>query len=213
YDLGTGNFGNVSAWHDPSVKVIWAAGDGNQAFTIERNNYLNCASLLLRGLAPSDVSFYRSGSSLTNLTIGIKATGKTVTLYHDFANAWSGAASVTSGNATVWQAADIAANTYVTAAPGTYITTSLTGIRSYDLGTGNFGNVSAWHDQAVKVIWGAGDSNEAFTIEGNSYQNCGSLVLSNLGTSDVSFYRSGSSFTALTLQNNTPAKNPLLPNP
>src|SRR5262249_20590973 len=145
-------------------------------------------------------------SGLTDLTIANKSTGKTFTLAGELWGSWFGVASVTFGDGTVWNASYIAANTYITAASsasGVYDTNSLTGTITYDLGIGTFGNVSAYHDQAVKVVWGAGDSNQAFTIEGNNYQNCGSLVLNGLMTSDVSFYRSGSTLSDLIIQNKT----------
>jgi uncharacterized protein YcsI (UPF0317 family) len=203
YDLGTGTFGNVSAFHDQAVEVVWDAGDSSEAFTIEGNNFQNSGSVVLENLNPADVSFYRSGASLTDLTIRDNATGNTLTLSNEFSNPWQGVASVTFGNGTVWQASAIAANTYITAASGSYNTASLNGTIIYDLGTGTFGNVSAFHDQAAEVIWGPGDSNQAFTIEGNNFQNSGSLLLAGLNPADVSFYRSGSNLVDLIVQNKT----------
>jgi hypothetical protein len=212
YDLGTGTFGNINASKIGAVEVIWGAGDSSQAFTINGNgNNQNSGSLVLNGLNPSGVSFYRSGASLTDLTIANKATGKTLTFYNEFQNPWNGVASVTFGNGTTWQASTIAANTYITAASstsGSYDTANLFNQTTiYDLGTGTFGNVNAHHDQAVEVIWGAGDSSEAFTIDGDGNgNNTGSLVLNGLNASDVSFYRSGPSFTDLTIANKATGK-------
>jgi len=205
YDLGTGTFGNVNAGHDGVVKVIWGAGDSSQAFTISGDgNNNNIGSLLLNNLNPSDVSCYRSGSTLTDLTIANKATGATLTFSGEFANPWYGVASVTFANGTVWQASTIAANTYITpssSTTGVYDTSNLTGTIIYDLGTGTFGNVTAAHDQAVEIIWGAADSSQTFLIDGR-FGNVGSLVLGNLNPGDVTFYRSGSNFSDVTIRNN-----------
>ena len=207
YDLGTGTFGNVNAHGDSVVEVIWGSGDSSQQFTIDgTTSGQNSGSLVLQGLNPSDVSFYRSGPNLKDLTIANKATGATLTLYYQLQNFWDGVASITFANGTVWQASDIPANTYITAASsssGLYDAFFFTSSIIYDLGTGTFGNVTAHDDAAVKVIWGAGDSSQQFTIDGNSSsQNSGSLILNGLNQSDVSVYRSGSNFTDLTIANN-----------
>src|SRR5262249_26489920 len=97
----------------------------------------------------------------------------------------------------------IAANTYITAASGTYDTSGLSGTIIYDLGTGTFGNITAFENQATEVIWGTADSSQAFTITGNHFQNVGSVVLNNINPSDVSFYRSGSGLADLVIQNKT----------
>src|SRR5262249_8302595 len=119
---------------------------------------------------------------------------------------WQGIGSITFGNGTIWDQTEIAANTDITSASsssGSYDTNGLSGTVIYDLGTGTFGNVSAFEDQAVEVIWGPGDSSQAFTITGNHFLNVGSAVLNNLAAADVSFYRSGSNLTDLSIQNKT----------
>src|SRR5262249_7333248 len=93
-----------------------------------------------RGGGAENAGSYRSGSSLTDLTIRNNASGKTLTISNELANAWQGVASVTFADGTVWHASDIAANTYITAASGSYNTSSLSGTIIYDLGTGTFGN-------------------------------------------------------------------------
>src|SRR5262249_54871944 len=100
YDLATGTFGNVSAFHDQAVRVIWGAGDSSQAFTIKGNNFQNTGSVALSGLNSSDVAFYRSGGDLTDLTIQNKTTGETLTIVNEFANFWQGIGSITFGNGT-----------------------------------------------------------------------------------------------------------------
>src|SRR5262249_50593912 len=128
-----------------------------------------------------------------------------------------GVATVDFANGTVWQAAAIAANTYITAASsttGVYDTFLLTGTIKYDLGVGTFGNVNASRDyQGVQVIWGAGDSSQQFTIncDGNG-NNVGTTLLNNLNLSDVSFYRSGSTLTDLTIKNKAPGATLPFPN-
>ena len=135
YDLGTGTFGNVNANKVGTLKVIWGAGDSSQQFTLNGDgNGNNTGSLLLNNLNLSDVSFYRSGSTFTDLTIANKATGATLTFHGEFANPWNGVASVTFANGTVWQGSAIAANTYITPASsttGVYDTSNLTGTIIY----------------------------------------------------------------------------------
>jgi lipopolysaccharide export system protein LptA len=214
YTLGTGTFpNNISAFHDQFVQLRWAAGDSPQAFTIEGNNFQNSGTLVLNNLAPSDLSFYRSGASLTDLTIKNKTTGAKLTLYNQLASSWEGVATATftSGNGTVWQQSTIAANSYITADSSTSGSYDAANIFNYpviyDLGTGTFGNVTAHRNGAVEVIWGAGDSSEAFTIDGDgNNDNVGTLLLNNLNPSDVSLYRSGSNFTDLTIANKATGK-------
>lgn len=190
--LGTGDKSITGGTND--VYVYTAAG-GNDTIA-DRSAQ---AAIVLTGLNPGDVSFYRSGSTLTDLTIANKATGKTLTFFGEFLTPnWayapsSGVGSLAFANGTEWQASDIAANTYITAASsssGSYDTSELGGPIGgtiiYNLGTGTFGNVTAHEDQAVEVIWGAGDSSQAFTIDGG--QNTATLVLNGLNRSDVSFY-------------------------
>src|SRR5262249_32377940 len=184
-----------------AVEVMWGAGDSNQAFTITGNHFLNVGSAVLNNLDPSQVVFYRSGSGLGDLTIENKTTDSTLTFSNEFVNSYQGVASVTFGDGTVWQASTIAANTHITAASGSYDTSGLSGTVIYDLGTGTFGNVSAFENQATQVIWGPGDSSQAFTITGNHFQNVGSLVLANLDPADVAFYRTGSGQADLTILN------------
>src|SRR5262249_2545281 len=109
YDLGVGTFGNVNASRDyQGVQVIWGAGDSSQQFTINGDvNGNNVGTTILNNLNLSDVSFYRSGSTLTDLTIKNKATGATLTFYNEFGNPWYGVATINFANGTVWQAAAI----------------------------------------------------------------------------------------------------------
>jgi uncharacterized protein YcsI (UPF0317 family) len=203
YDLGTGTFGTVTAWHDQAVEVIWGAGHSSQTILIE-GRFGNVGSLVLGNLNPGDVTFYRSGSNASDLTIQNNTTGATLTLTGQMVNWWEGVTSITFGNGTVWQTADIAANTYIRAASstsGVYDTNNLSGTTIYDLGTGTFGNVTAWHDQGVEVIWGVGDSSQTILIEGR-FGNVGSLVLGNLNPTDVSFYASGTNLSDQTIKNN-----------
>jgi hypothetical protein len=207
YDLGTGTFGNVSAHHDHLVKVIWGAGDSSQAFTIDGDgNGNNTGSLVLNGLNRSDVSFYRSGADFADLTIADKTTGSTITFYNESSLAWYGVATITFADGTVWHPSDIAANSYITAASSTTGSYDASLYFNYpviyDLGTGTFGNVIAHRNGAVEVIWGAGDSNQAFSIDGDAnFDNVGSLILNNLNPADVSVYRSGANFVDLTVVN------------
>ena len=83
---------------------------------------------------------------------------------------------------------------------GSYDTSGL-GTIAYDLGNGTFGNVTAFEDQAVEVIWGAGDSSQAFTITGNHFENVGSVVLNNLDPSQVIFSRAGTNEDDLLITN------------
>src|SRR5262249_32406115 len=139
-------------------------------------------------------------------TIVNNSTGKTFTLKNQLSGGLSGIKEIDFANGTVWQTSTIAVNSYITAASspsGVYDTFFLFNYPViYDLGSGTFGNVSASHDGAVKVIWGAGDSTQAFTINGDgNNNNVGTLILNGLSSSGVSFYRSGSTLTDLTIAN------------
>src|SRR5262249_45020105 len=151
-------------------------------------------------LNPGAVTVERTGPSVRNLPVETNvqnlviinnATGKTLTVANEFQ---SGAvASIVFADGTVYDLAHIGTSAPIYGIPGqtSGYDTSSNFLATYDLGTGNYGNVNAWHDQSVQVLWAAGDGNQAFTITGNNFQNSGSLALNNLQASDVSFYRSG----------------------
>src|SRR5262249_22437374 len=72
----------------------------NEAFTIEGNSYQNCGSVVLNNLNPSQVTLSRTGTNQNDLLVTNIATGATLTISNEFANAWQGASSVQFGDGT-----------------------------------------------------------------------------------------------------------------
>src|SRR5262249_22106933 len=153
---------------DQAVEVMWGAADSTQTFLID-GRFGNVRSVE-RGVGkPCGVPVYRSGSNFGDLTIKENVSRATFTLTGQLDDTLQGVTAVTFGNGTVWQSSDIAANSYIlgiSSTSGVYDTNTLLGTTIYDLGTGTFGNVTASHDAAVEVLWGAADSSQSFLIDG-----------------------------------------------
>jgi Ca2+-binding RTX toxin-like protein len=202
YDLGAGNY-TVSAWHDDPLTVDWGAGDGNQAFTIESNNFSNDAKAILLGLNPGDVTLAREGANLGDLQIINRATGKILTVVNQFNSAWQGIATLQFADGTTWSQSQIAAHATVVGIAGAAATAYDSHDRSgltYDLGPGNY-TVSTWHDDPLTVDWAAGDGNQTFTIESNNFTNDAKAILLGLNSGDVALARKGIGFGDLQVLN------------
>jgi Ca2+-binding RTX toxin-like protein len=187
YDLGPGTY-TVSTWHDDPMTVEWGAGDANQTFTIESNNFSNDAKAVLLGLNAADVQLEMGGGNFGNLVIVNRATGKTLTIVNQFNNAWQGIATLQFADGTSWNQSQIAANAIIVGTPGAAANAYDSHDRRnlvYDLGPGADYTVSAWHDDPLTVAWGAGDANQRYTIESNNFSNDAKAVLLGLNAADV----------------------------
>src|SRR5207237_391875 len=110
YDLGPGADYTVSTSHDDPLTVEWGAGDANQRFTIESNNYTNDAKAILIGLNAGDVTLKIGGAGFGDLLIVNRATGKTLTIANQYGHTWHGVKSLHFANGTTLSNSQLAAS-------------------------------------------------------------------------------------------------------
>ena len=162
--------------------VSYAAADGN--LTVTSDTYGPTSNVLqLTDLGQSDVTISRQGA---DLFVVVTSTGRTIDVTGQFSGGsqgFDGISQIVFKDGSTMTAAQIAA----LANQG--LDTSNTPNFVYDLGTGNHAPVSAYHDDALTVVWAKADGNERFASEGNNYQASMTLQLADMNASDVTVER------------------------